>query len=170
MTRHFDVRYRWTFDDYVALSKAQARLTWWGRAGPWILGLMILALFVCAAGAAWDKQWGFAVYFAFLGSALLAIRLVAGPRHRRYQFAHQRLGESGNHLTATDAGMVYRTDLVETRCKRGFLRRIDETPDYIFLWPNARMGWMVPKRVFASPQEATAFVEFLKEKTVGQTF
>lgn len=170
MTRHFDVRYRWTFDDYVALSKAQARLTWWGRAGPWILGLMILALFVCAAGAAWDKQWGFAVYFAFLGSALLAIRLVAGPRHRRYQFAHQRLGESGNHLTATDAGMVYRTELVETRCKWGFLRRIDETPDYIFLWPNARMGWMVPKRVFASPQEATAFVEFLKEKTVGQTF
>ena len=138
--------------------------------GRGILGVIILALFALAGAAAWDNEWGFAAYFAVLGGAVLALPFIVAPRNRRYQFTHQRLADSESHLTATEAELVYRTDLAETRCKWAFLRRIDETPDHIFLWPNSRMGWMVPKRVFASPEEATAFVEFLKEKTVGQTF
>jgi hypothetical protein len=31
------------------------------------------------------------------------------------------------------------------------------------------MGWMIPKRTFASPEEAVAFVALAKEKTDGQT-
>ena len=61
MSRHFDVRYHWTFDDYVALSKAQARLTRIGRAAPWIVALATLILLGFAGGAAWDGAWGWVV-------------------------------------------------------------------------------------------------------------
>ncbi len=40
---------------------------------------------------------------------------------------------------------------------------------HILLWPNNRIGWMIPKRAFDTPQEAADFAALAKEKTDGQT-
>jgi hypothetical protein len=42
-------------------------------------------------------------------------------------------------------------------------------PGHVLLWANDSIGWIVPKRAFATMNEAEAFARLAREKTAGQT-
>ena len=169
MPRHFHVKYRWTYDDYCVLSRAQARLTSPRRFAEAMYYALVSVLLISAGAAVWEGQAGWLAYFLVLAAVLLILRFVVGPWHRRRSFAHQRLGEFDMDFEAGEEGFAIKSELSEGVQKWELIRRVDDFPQQVLLWPNNRMGWMVPKRAFATPEEAAAFVALAKEKTVGQT-
>ena len=169
MNRQFNVRYRWTLDDFNVFSKAQMRLTR-GRCFAYIiLRAFVVMLFAAAAWAFWAGNWGLAVYFLVLGLALVVTWTVVAPWQRRRSFEDQRLGEFDVDFSADEEGFTSKSELGEGKLKWSSIRKVDDLADHILLWPNKRIGLMVPKRAFATRADAEAFVQFAKEKTVGQT-
>ncbi len=169
MPRQFDIRYRWTLDDYTVLTKAQLNLTPARRIVQRMINVFIVLLFAAAAMALWDRETFWALYFFVLGLFLAAVRFALAPYIRAKQFTHQRLGEFEIDLHADEDGFTTKSELGEAFHKWAMVRQVDDLPRHILLWPNNRMGWMIPKRAFATPEDAAAFAALAKEKTVGQT-
>lgn len=169
MPRNFHVRYRWTLDDYTVLTKAQLNLTPARRIVQRMINLLVILLFIAAAMAVYDGEPFWALYFLVLGLFLAAVRFALAPHMRRKQFNHQRLGEFDIDFHADEEGFTTRSELGEGKNKWAMIRQVDDLPQHILLWPNNRMGWMIPKRAFATLEEAAAFVALAKEKTHGQT-
>ncbi|HRY08266.1 MAG TPA: YcxB family protein [Hyphomicrobiaceae bacterium] len=169
MSRNFDVRYRCTLDDYTVLSKAQINLTPVRRIVQRMFTLLIVLLFIAAAVAMYDREPFWVLYFSVLGLSFAAIRFGLAPLMRRRQFKHQRLGEFDIDFHADEDGFATRSDLGEGKTKWAAIRQVDDLPQHILLWPNNRIGWMIPKRAFDTPQEAADFAALAKEKTDGQT-
>lgn len=169
MSRQYEVRYRWALDDYVVLSKRYATLTRARRASRVIHAIVDVALFAAAVYFWWIGERVLAGYFLALVVFLLLLVFIVAPWRRRRSFAHQRLGEFDIDFHADEDGFVARSELGEARNKWAMVRHVDDLPRHVLLWPNNRMGWMVPKRAFATPEEAAAFVALAKEKTDGQT-
>lgn len=169
MSRNFDIRYRWTLDDYRVLSEAQARLTRTRRISQSVFWVFVAGLIVTGIIAVLQGERFWAVYFLGLGLLLFSIRVLLAPALRRRQFAHQHLGEYEIEFKADEDGFATRTEVAESQHKWASIRRVDNKPEHVLLWPNSRMGWMVPKRAFSSAAEAEAFAALAKEKTHGQT-
>lgn len=168
MSRQLQVRYRLTLDDYVAMSRAYRRLTRGRRIAIVVHAVLDTLLFVAAIAAAVYGLWYWAAYFLALGLFLLVMQFVVVPWQRRRQFAHQRLGDYEVALTADESGFSAKTDLAEGTHKWAAIRHVDDLSGHVVLWPNNRIGWIVPKRAFATPDEAAAFAALAKEKTVDQ--
>lgn len=168
MSRQFQIRYRLTLDDYVAMSRAYQRLTMGRRVAIIVYAALDALMFVAAITAAIYGEWYLAAYFLALGLLLLGLQFVIVPWQRRRQFAHQRLGDYEVALAADEIGFSAKTDLADGRHKWAAIRHVDNLPGHVVLWPNNRIGWIVPKRGFATPDEAAAFAALAKEKTVDQ--
>lgn len=170
MSSPLEARYRLTYEDYLALTKAFARLTPMRRACLYALPLLIGLSLLLAGYFTWVQyDWPLAVYFAVVAGLLAFLRLVVGPWQQRRTFRNQRLGDFDIALTADEDGFQIYSELSEGRQKWGFIRRVDDMAEHVILWPNDRLGWIVPKRGFAGTAEAQAFARLAKEKTVGQT-
>ena len=168
MPRQFHVRYRLTLDDYKVLSRAYRRLTKGRRVAIVVHAVLDALVFVASIAAAIYGEWYLAAYFLALGLFLLVLQFVIVPWQRRRQFAHQRLGDFEIVLAADENGFSAKTDLADGTQKWAAIRQVDDLPSHVLLWPNNRIGWIVPKRAFATPDEAAAFVALAKEKTVDQ--
>lgn len=169
MNRTFQARYTLTLEDYKKLSEAFRRLStvrFVCRYIPVVLSIV----FVAFAVTMWSSEWALAVYFCVLAVLLLALEYFAVPWQVRRQFAHQRLGEFEMDFRADEEGFSTHSELAEGRQKWPSIRRVDDLADHVILWPNNRMGWIVPKRAFESPSQAEAFASLAKEKTAGQKF
>lgn len=169
MPRQFNIRYHWTFDDYVVVSKRQQRLTPGRRFAEATNIALVIFLLIGGVWAAINNSVGWSVYFFGLAAFLLGLRFVIAPWQRRRQFVHQRLGDFEIEFIADEDGFTTKSVLAEATHMWEIVRQVDDLVDHVLLWPNSRMSWMVPKRAFASPAEAEAFAELAKEKTVGQT-
>ena len=168
LSRQFHVRYRLTLDDYKVLSRVYRRLTKGRRVAIVVHAVLDALMFVAASVAAIYGEWYLATYFLALGLFLLVLQFVIVPWQRRRQFVHQRLGDYEVALAADENGFSAKTDLADGTNKWAAVRQVDDLPFHVLLWPNNRIGWIVPKRAFASPAEAAAFVALAKEKTVDQ--
>ena len=168
MARQFHVRYRLTLDDYKVLSCAYLRLTKGRRVAIIVHAVLDTLIFAAAIAAAIYGEWYLAAYFLALGLVLLVLQFVIVPWQRRRQFAHQRLGDYEVALAADENGFSAKTDLADGTHKWAAVRQVDDLPSHVLLWPNNRIGWIVPERAFASPAEAAGFVALAKEKTVDQ--
>jgi hypothetical protein len=158
-----------TLDDFVAMSRANLRLTRGRRVAIVVRVVLVSLLFVAAVAAAIYGEWYLAAYFLTLGLFMLVLQFVIVPWQRRRQFAHQRLGDYEVVLAADESGFSAKTDLADGTHKWAAVRQVDDLPSHVLLWPNNRIGWIVPKRAFATPDDAAAFVALAKEKTVDQT-
>ncbi len=168
MNQTFKARYSVTLDDYRVFSKAFRNLTPARRIVCWldvIVGVMMLVVAVYSAA---NNDIEFAIFAALLAVLLACLRLVVAPWQQRRQFEHQRLGEHPVEMIADEDGFESNSALTEGRQKWAGIRQVDDGPEHVFLWPNNRIGWIVPKRAFASQEEAEAFAKFAKEKTAGQ--
>lgn len=168
MAGPFRVTYTWTLEDFNVLCDAYTRLTK-GRRGTRAVHFVIDGLLlVCAAFFAWTGDWLLAAYFAMLLLLLICLEFLVKPWLRRRQFDNQHLGDNPITFTADEDGMTTSSALGDGRHFWKAIRHVDDLPEHVILWPNNRMGFLVPKRAFASPQDADAFVALAKEKTVGQ--
>lgn len=168
MSRSFNARFKLEYGDYEALSDAYARLTRPRRFGRALHYVMLAVLAGFAAWMALEGKWLPAIYFVIIVAALLLLRHGVEPWARRRQFIHQRLGEYGVSFQADEEGLATTSELASGTYKWAMIRRVDDLPEHVLLWPNNRIGFIIPKRAFATPAEAKAFVELAMEKTAGQ--
>lgn len=169
MSRQFSVKYRWTLEDFIVLSKRYVVLTRSRRIARVIHLVVDAALLAAAAYFFSIGERGLAAYFLALFVFLMLLVLVITPWQRRRSFAHQRLGDFDIDFHADENGFSTKSELAEGTHKWPAIRQVDDLPGHVLLWPSNRMGWMIPKRAFASPEDAAAFAELAKEKTGGQT-
>jgi len=169
MTQKFQTRFKLTLDDFSALNTAYCRLTWPRRIGRY-LNAFVIALMIAGIGfSLWvANDVAIAVYFAFIAAFLLLLEFVATSWRQRRSFEHQRLGEFEVEMAADAEGFTSRSEMADGRMKWAAIRHVDDLANHVILWPNNRIGWIVPKRAFATPAEADAFAQFAKEKTAGQ--
>jgi hypothetical protein len=163
--RQFDARYRLNLDDYAVLCAACAGLTVGRRILRATHVVLDAALFVAAAIFAFKGEWGFAACFALLGMVVLALKLAVEPWQQRRRFSEQRVGDFEIEFRADDDGFSTRSDLGEGALKWVAVRQVDDLPGHAILWPGKHIGWIVPKRGFATAEAAKSFVAFAKEKT-----
>lgn len=169
MDQKFHTRFRLTLDDFRVLTRAFNRLTRARRIGRYV-GMFMTGLMVAGVVfSAWVlKDWPMAYYFAALAMLLFLLQFLVTPWQQRRSFEHQRLGDYEVELEADEDGFTSKSELSEGRQKWAFIRQVDDLPEHVILWPNNRIGWIVPKRAFATPMEAEAFAKLAKEKTAGQ--
>lgn len=168
MSRQFNIRYRWTLDDFLVLSQRYARLTRARRDTQVVYAIADALLLLGAIYCWWIGEWGLADYFFALFLFLFSLTLVVVPWPRRRSFARQRLGDVDIDFHSDENGFTTKSEVAEGTQKRAAIRQVDDLAEHVLLWPTNRMGW-IPKRTLASPEEAAAFVALAKEKTDGQT-
>lgn len=169
MGRNFQARFRINADDFAAFSVAYARLNAWRRNSR-VVATIIALLFLL--GSIWFATVGelaLAAFYCTIGGLLLGLLFVFKPMLERRQFRRQKLGDYEIDFSAGEDGFSIDAEVSCGTNKWSFIHRVDDFEHHVFLWPNDRIGYIVPKRAFASPQEAQGFVELAKEKTVGQT-
>lgn len=169
MTRTFQTTYKLTLDDFKALSAAYTRRTLFRRLNRWLNNAIIVALGGAAGYFASIADWKQALYFAGLAAVVLVLRLVVTPWMQRRQFIQQRIGEHDITLCADEDGFSVTTPVSEGRHEWQTIRYLDDLPEHVIMWPTNRIGWIIPKRAFASPSEAEAFTALVKEKSSGQS-
>lgn len=158
-----DARFTLTQTDYDALCDRYARLTPRRRAAR-LLGLVLP--FVIAAAAcyfAWMADWTMAAFYAGLAALLVVVNVVLTPWSRRRSFQSQRLGEQEVTLSADAKGFRSATALVDASHHWDVIRHVDYTDTHVIMWPNQRIGYIVPLRGFASEAAAGAFVALVRE-------
>lgn len=169
MGRTFQARFRINSDDFAAFSDAYARLNAWRRYSR--IGATIIA-FLLLLGSVWFAKTGdraLAAFYCTIGCLLLGLLFVFKPMLVRQQFRRQKIGNHDIIFTADEDGFSTDAEVTRGTNKWSYIHRVDDFEHHVFLWPNDRIGYIVPKRAFASPLEAQGFVELAMQKTVGQT-
>lgn len=169
MTTSFSARYLLTADDFVEFSKVYSVLTPFRRAMRAIFWLLAAAMLAAAFYFAVNGDRFLAIYWACIAVVLVALRAVLEPWIWRRSFVRQHIGEHEMTLTGGDEGFSLKSAVSSGKVAWVAIRRADILPDHIFLWPNDRIGYIVPKRGFATPEEADAFAKLAMEKTLGKT-
>ena len=159
-----------TLADYQVLNRAFTRLTWYRRVARGIYWVFIAALAAVATFSIPSGDWLWAAYMAVMAGLLLALQLVVTPWHQARQFRHQRLDELEIELEANPEGFSARTPISDAWQSWNAVRQVDDLPEHVIMWPNNRIGWIVPKRAFKTPDEAAEFAAFAKEKASGPRF
>jgi hypothetical protein len=168
-----EVEYELTRDDLYAFQWRGVFLTPRGRRtrrAPyllWVLAILISAI-VPAIGA-----HGFAISRVSLGFIVVAI-----PIAFLFQWCFERWlirrtilrlledekpgkGQLGRHtIVVSEHGLVERSAVGESRTSWGGVDRIEQDPNYIFIYTAPAAAHVIPKRAFKDPQEADAFYRF----------
>ncbi len=169
MNRQFDVRYRWTLDDFLVLVRAQTRLTRAQRISIGLFKALAVLAVVALVLSMLLGNWSTAIELTVVSFLWVLFWGVLLPWQRRKSYVDQRLGDFDTEFSANEEGFIWKSELGESKFKWSSIRRVDDFADHVLLWPNKCGGWMVPKRAFATRDEADAFAQLAKEKTVGQT-
>lgn len=164
MDRRYTAKFMLTLEDYEQLCRASRRLTPFRRRMA-VAHVGMLALFSMAAVAFWWAGDRATAVLIFAALGLIAfLTYVVGPWQMRRQFENQRLGASAIDLVADEAGVETRSTLSESRNTWAAIQKVDELPDHVILWPNDRVGLIVPRRGFSSPDAADGFIALAREK------
>ena len=74
--------------------------------------------------------------------------------------AQARTGDLGLHTVSLQPdGLYNQTSILETRVKWQNITEVADSPQIIALFLSPRFGFIVPKRAFADPAQASAFLE-----------
>lgn len=168
MSRQFDLRFRLTLDDYVALSKAYRELTRRRRISRYFVYAVVLISIVLSVYHASEQDWVWATYFGCIAAVLLLLEYVVTPYVCKRQFREQRLGEHEIEVQADEQGFATTSALAAGQMKWSAILKVSDLPNHVLLWSNPRLAWIVPKRAFNSAQSAEAFAQLAMEKTAGQ--
>jgi YcxB-like protein len=127
-----------------------------------VLGMCVFAL------SQWWKTGGWfdLGIAAFLLLAPLVAPLAERLSYRRI-FDKQRLGTTDVSFAAGIAGVDVEAAIGQSHFPWTAVSRVDASTEHVFLWLHSYMAIIVPKRVFASPAQAEAFVSFAKSHASG---
>jgi hypothetical protein len=102
---------------------------------------------------------------AALGQWFLERRLIRRALLQLLQQERPGRGQLGRHrLVLTDAGLAESTDVGESRTTWAGVHRLEENPEYIFIYTAAAAAHVIPKRAFRDEQEAERFYQFSKTR------
>jgi hypothetical protein len=72
-------------------------------------------------------------------------------------------GQLGKHkVVVTEAGLVESTAVGESRTSWAGVDRVEQNPEYIFIYTSPAAAHVIPKRAFRDMAEAEAFYQFSK--------
>ena len=133
---------------------------------------MLLFAIVPAIGAE-----GFAVSRISFGFILIALPIVflfewclerwlIGRAIRRLlQDERPDRGQLGRHrIVLSDDGVTESTAVNESRTSWAGVDRVEESPDYIFIYTSPAGAHVIPKRAFGDPQGADAFYRLARSR------
>lgn len=169
MSSTHSARFTLSADDFVAFSNIYAVLTPLRRVMRGLIWVIVAASIAAALYCEATGDRVFAIYWAAVAAFMLFMRIGFEPWSWRRSFARQHIGESEMKVEAGDEGFVIVTADSRGEVKWSAIRRTDDLPGHVLLWPNDRIGYIIPKRGFATPDEAQAFAALAKEKTIGKT-
>lgn len=173
----FDVAYELTRDDLYALQWRAAHVSSVARrsrrnAYIYLLLAVVLIAIVPAIGGD-----GFVISRVSFGFIAIGFPLVAGlmwvleQRMLRrtilklLEEEKQDKGQLGKHsMTLTEDGLVESTVVGESRNSWAGIHRVEQNPDYIFLYTAPIAAHLVPKRAFNDPGDADRFFEFARSR------
>jgi len=79
-------------------------------------------------------------------------------------------GQLGRHrLALTEGGVVEGTAVGESRTSWAGVHRIEQNPQYIFIYTSAAAAHVIPKRAFRDMQEAEGFYQLSKTSKEAAT-
>lgn len=162
-----EAHFRLSSGDYAVFARAYENLTPLRRIARLILiavytGCPLLGLYLASIG---DVLFG--GYLIALSAALIVWHRALMPWLVERQFVTQRLGEHDAVFVADTDGFLIRTAVSEGRQRWQSIHHVDDSPGHVILWLHTRLGWIVPKRGFASPEEADRFARLALERTEG---
>lgn len=172
-----EVEYEITRDDMfafqwrAAFTSPSARRRRWKVYATWFLALLLFAS-VPAIGA--DGFVPSRIDFTFLLIAfpfvaflqwLLERRLMRGAILRLVGQERPEGGQLGRHrVELSDGGLLERTAVGESRTSWAGVDRVEEDPQYIYIYTSAAAAHVVPKRAFAAPSGAEAFSRYARDR------
>jgi hypothetical protein len=175
--QRFALRFRPTVKEYMALLRA-TRSTWAERLYAFIVPAAYwgLALLLTVPIIVYAPVRRFLV--EHIGSyALPATAVVFGllfycfhtfflfPRLIRDALEGQIIGQGENEITVDESGMVSRIGEVYSNIPWSGVRRVADARGCILLFTGRNSGLILPRRAFASPQEADRMLAFAHQKT-----
>ena len=163
------ITYRLQPSDYEAMMDRYWRLTKARRVRVGVMKIATVVLALATAWLWWRINRGASIGLAAFFLATPAIAPMINRWSYRRIFRRQRLDQSEISLGADDRGFTVRTATSEGRLDWAAVRHADVTPDHVFLWQNPYIAYIVPRAAFPSSEDAAAFVNLVRDKTVGQT-
>src|SRR6185295_20170644 len=67
-------------------------------------------------------------------------------------------------LRFSEDGLLFRSKNMESKLEWSFYSRIWDTPNYYFLFYDKELFTLIPKRVFTSERQESAFQDLLRRK------
>jgi YcxB-like protein len=164
----FHLTYRLVPADLLAMLRNRRRHRSKVTAGLRIaLHILILGMGVFALSEWWKTGGWFDLGIAaFLLLSPLLVPLAERLSYRRV-FDKQRLGTTDIRFAAGIAGVDVEAATGRSHFPWTAVSRVDASTEHVFLWLHSYMAIIVPKRVFASPAQAEAFVSFAKSHASG---
>lgn len=165
--RPFVVRFRTTLDDYVAFRWiAQGRARWMALAFAYVV-LAVTAFAVEYADKGRIESDAAVVKIAAIWVFAVAVGSVFGWKLWRWligrRFERDYLSKNDIEVFAGEMGLQVRGAGVRADYDWQLFERLKTTRRHIFLL-FYKHGLIIPRRAFASPEEADAFVDFAKER------
>jgi YcxB-like protein len=130
----------------------------------WLLAVVLFAI-VPAIGTD-----GFAVSRINFGFILVAVPIVFlfqwclerwAVRHTIRSLVRDERADRGrlgrHRVVLGEDGLIESTAVNESRTAWAGVDRVEQSPDYIFIYTSSATAYVVPKRAFSDPQEAEAF-------------
>ena len=106
--------------------------------------------------------------FAFLFQSCLERWLVAHAIRQMLKDERPDRGQLGRHrLTLDEDGLAESTAVGESRTRWAGVHRVEQSPDYIYIYTSSAAAHVVPKRAFSSPEQAEAFFRLSQTRRQG---
>jgi hypothetical protein len=137
----------------------------------WILAVLLFAI-VPAIGADGFRisrvSFGFIVIalpVVFLFQWCLERWVVRRAIRQLLQDERPDRGHLGRHrLVLGEDGLTESTAVGETRTRWTGVDRVEQSPDYIFIYTTPSAAHVVPKRAFSDPEQAEAFYQLSRSR------
>jgi hypothetical protein len=177
-----EVEYELTPDDLYAfqwraafdspLSKRTARKVFFG----WFLAVLLVSLLPAIGpdGFVISRMNFTFLVIAFpvviLIQRFLERRLMRGAIRRLLQDEKPGRGQLGKHkVVLTEGGVVESTAVGESRISWAGVHRIEQNPQYIFIYTSPAAAHLIPKRAFRDMQEAEDFYQLSETRKEAAT-
>ncbi len=111
-----------------------------------------------------------ALSIVFLGQWFLERRLMRRAILRMLQDEKPGRGQLGAHrIVVSEDGVIESTAVGESRTSWAGVDRVEQNPDYIFIYTAPTAAHLIPKRAFKDTQEAERFYQFsrARKETAG---
>ncbi len=164
------VQFEITLDDVVAFNRYSIQHSPGFRRNYWIVmgGIPAMALIVALANS---RSWH-SLSFWFLLVAPAIVLMSIFPFWYKHEIDHtmkkiMRTGKNrgilGKHtILISEDGLVETTEVNESRWAWTGIERVEQIEHYIFIFVSSTSAHTIPKRAFASTEEATQFYNAAK--------